>query len=461
MDRKKYLIHYVIVILFYARVDLIDARHTDVERDVQTCQPGHVPYKIKNNDGFLELRGTRPQCEEITRVQEVCSPTWSAPGVGCTKGSWVGGIKREFTQGETEKCEYRCKCCTHPILSKAVSIKPMPDFFPNSVAEDAAQARASYVDIVTNVLSHDKFDHHRVEITTVMCHSTTTSKPTTQKPDDHHPDCGPSGNCKLENGNNAQYEKQNVPPPKPVAASSADPKAWGLGGPGCFSADTLVDTKYGRKRMDEIRVGDEILSSVSWDGNSVASYQPITQFIHQDPHVLTRYTLITTVSGRSLSLTPNHLLPQFECDQLLDRDHISARDYELLFTQSAKFARRAKSGQCVLVVDFDGKFVGEEISNVTSVVRRGVFSPITASGILVANGVQASCYSSVENHAIQHAFFTFVRRITEICQPYVDYGRQLFSSTRMSMSMEEKEDGQIPTLLKIMLVLSNMVLGSY
>jgi len=206
--------------------------------------------------------------------------------------------------------------------------------------------------------------------------------------------------------------------------------------------------------MDEIEVGDEVLSSVSWDGNSAVSYQPITQFIHKDPSVFTRYTVISTNSGRTLSLTPYHLLPHFDC-RLLERTSISVREYEILFTQSAKFANKARPGQCVLVVDLSGKLIPERISNVTSAIRQGVFSPITASGIIVANGVQASCYSSVENHAIQHAFFMFVHKVTQAWKPYVDYVRQFFSSAPVA------DDGQIPYLLRTMLVLSDLVMGSF
>jgi hypothetical protein len=206
--------------------------------------------------------------------------------------------------------------------------------------------------------------------------------------------------------------------------------------------------------MDEIQVGDEVLSSASWDGNSAVSYQPITQFIHKDSAVFTRYTVISTESGRTLSLTPYHLLPQFEC-HLLEREDVSVREYEVLFTQSAKFANRARAGQCVLVVQAEGQLVAERISNVSTAIRQGVFSPITASGIIVANGVQASCYSSVENHALQHAFFTVMHKISQACKPYVDYASSLFSLT------PAQDDGQIPYLLRAMLVLSNMVVGSF
>jgi hypothetical protein len=270
----------------------------------------------------------------------------------------------------------------------------------------------------------------------------------------------------LEGGSEQHYSKQNVPLPGKPPASASDPKAWGIqntpgngggaggGGGGCFSADTLVHTRKGDKRMDEIEVGDEILSSVSWDGNSAVSYQPITQFIHKDPSVFTRYTVISTDSGRSLALTPYHLLPHFDC-HILERDSISVREYEVLFTQSAKFANKARAGQCVLVVDLEGKLIAERITNVTSSVRQGVFSPITASGIIVANGVQASCYSSVENHSLQHAFFTFIHKVSQAWKPYLDYATQIFYPT------PTPDDGQIPLLLRITLQLSNLVMGTF
>lgn len=107
------------------------------------------------------------------------------------------------------------------------------------------------------------------------------------------------------------------------------------------------------------------------------------------------------------------------------------------------------------MVDREGKLVAERISNVTSAIRQGVFSPITTSGIIVANGVQASCYSSVENHALQHAFFTFVHKVSQAWKPYLDYAGQFFTSTPV------QDDGQIPYLLRVMLVLSNLVMGSF
>jgi hypothetical protein len=271
-------------------------------------------------------------------------------------------------------------------------------------------------------------------------------------------------------GTEVHYSKQNVPKPNQPPPSASDPKAWGIdnapghggaggGGGGCFSADTLVQTRRGAKRMDEIGVGDEVLSSVSWDGNSAVSYQPITQFIHKDPSVFTQYTVISTSSGRSLALTPYHLLPQFDCRLLDGSTSISAREYELLFTQSAKFANRARAGQCLLVVDErSGELVPERISNVTREVRAGVYSPITSTGIIVANGVQASCYSSVENHALQHAFFTVMHKINRACQPYFDYVTGLFASNQKQV---QSDDTQIPYLLRIMLVLSDMVVGSF
>jgi len=224
----------------------------------------------------------------------------------------------------------------------------------------------------------------------------------------------------------------------------------------------------GPKRMDEIRVGDEVLSSASWDGNGAVSYQPVTQFIHKDPAVFTRYTVIHTASGKSLSLTPYHLLPQFDC-QLLElmttvdeASVMSARQYEILFTQSAQFAHRARSGQCVLVVHQDGhQLVPERITNVTLAIRRGVFSPITASGIIVANGVQASCYSSVENHALQHAFFAFVNKVSRAVKPYLDMAANLFTTGSSAVAAVEDDSGQIPSLLRVMWMLSDLVMASY
>jgi len=163
---------------------------------------------------------------------------------------------------------------------------------------------------------------------------------------------------------------------------------------GCFSASTEVETKCGRLRMDELKVGDEILTSQLPDGASPV-FKPVTRFLHRNPDVVAEFIVLTTVHNRTLTLTPNHLIPLVDC--------------KTAFGESLdwRFASRATPGQCVVSVD--GQHI--KIANVERTKAKGIYAPLLSTGYFYADDILVSCYASVESQLLQQSLFKVVSRI--------------------------------------------------
>lgn len=76
-----------------------------------------------------------------------------------------------------------------------------------------------------------------------------------------------------------------------------------------------------------------------------------------------------------------------------------------------RFAHKAKMGDCVISTNEDGKLFADEIVKIGRKVSKGIYSPMTVEGALVANDVLASCFSHIESHSIQKLAYDFLVRI--------------------------------------------------
>lgn len=160
------------------------------------------------------------------------------------------------------------------------------------------------------------------------------------------------------------------------------------------------------KYMKDLKVGDEVLAPAH--GNQFA-FQPVTWFLHLDHEVEAEFIELKT-AHQTLSLTRHHLVPVVSCD--LDLAALGDEGVSTLMS-AAVFAERAAPGQCLIRVD-GNQMQLEPILGVASVRKQGIYSPMTASGSLVVEGVQASCYSnSLETHTLQHTFYTAFHKVSD------------------------------------------------
>nr|CAD7200755.1 unnamed protein product [Timema douglasi] len=171
---------------------------------------------------------------------------------------------------------------------------------------------------------------------------------------------------------------------------------------GCFTGETTTETSDGRTvKLADVRVGDHILSLDRATGR--LSYSEVILFLDRDPEQRREFLRITTTSGRSLTVTPSHLL------MIANKRNTSVIAHEL--NTKTIFADQVKVGDYILVHGHDRlSSTGlDKVQEVLPVLRRGVYAPLTREGTVVVNGVVASCYAVVNNPSLAHLALAPVR----------------------------------------------------
>lgn len=207
-------------------------------------------------------------------------------------------------------------------------------------------------------------------------------------------DAKPGGTPKLENkdGSGSQSGGSNK-------AQDDTPSSPQNGSPACFSADTIVRTSGGTKRMDELETGDMVLVPTS---DNTLGYERIEIFYHREPETYVKFIRIETESNKHLSLTPLHLLPFGECEELSSKTWNNDDVQE--FLQQSRFAHKARAGHCLLIIDNDNIII-DRIKKIGRHYSKGIYSPVTTSGSIITNDMLSSCFSQVESHSIQKLAF--------------------------------------------------------
>lgn len=143
------------------------------------------------------------------------------------------------------------------------------------------------------------------------------------------------------------------------------------------------------RAIADVKVGDEI-AVASMDGK-FAGYSPVIAVPHTANSVKATFAQISTVSGRDIKMTPEHLVLGGACSSL-----------------SLVQAGSLKAGQCIQTV------AGEEaVVSVSNIVSAGIYTVVTKyDGLLVVNGVVASPFAV--NHLVANAFYGIVRTVNSL-----------------------------------------------
>uniref|UniRef100_A0A914WGG1 Hint domain-containing protein n=1 Tax=Plectus sambesii TaxID=2011161 RepID=A0A914WGG1_9BILA len=377
-------------------------------------------------DGFIrESDAQRPRLRQSTapRQKAVCENGASSSACGGLN-QWVGGIDKNRDGNGALKLQ----CCTYSGLSQSTILGS------SVVGENEAlvggevltNGRQTAFDVISNVqqvISRSQKVQYRVTVRRLSCLpdpsevfnkvdsfidqeiDTIISAPPNVPPAPQEVPLAPQG---PQGPPQAPFFAQNgigsapavfAPAPAVLApAVAAAPSAavapvnvYPAACPiACFSADSLLLTKTGEtKRMDELKVGDEILSTTF---GPQAIFVSVESFLHRLPHTKTQFLRIETSDGSVIKLTKQHIIYV-----------IKESEGEFLAAQYVKLGDQ--------LMRRDGKVFSPVLVTYLMMVEEiGAFAPMTANGMLVVNGMVVSCHSVNKMLSLQHTFFGLVRQ---------------------------------------------------
>jgi hypothetical protein len=148
----------------------------------------------------------------------------------------------------------------------------------------------------------------------------------------------------------------------------------------CFSGISTVDVLgKGRTFMKDLQVGDEILTREN-------QYQPVYGFAHLDKDSKADFLRIETSIPEEapLEISGNHLL----------------------FVQGKANPVRADSIKVGDVLQTGVEGESATITKIATVLRDGIYAPLTPDGELLVNGIKASAYASIQApNAVEYFMF--------------------------------------------------------
>jgi hypothetical protein len=150
----------------------------------------------------------------------------------------------------------------------------------------------------------------------------------------------------------------------------------------CFSGEDTVQIASGSSKLfSELSVGDKVLTA-----NSVGelSFADVVFLPHAKNDDVANFVQLSTKSGKSIKATQMHLLQV--CSGKLD------------------YAKNLKLGDCLRTVDGD-----DQISSVSNMDAKGLYTAVTTNEFLVVNGVIASPFAVA--HVPTHAFYNIHRAL--------------------------------------------------
>jgi len=158
----------------------------------------------------------------------------------------------------------------------------------------------------------------------------------------------------------------------------------------CFAGTELVTLESGEtKSLTEVKVGDRVLTMNA--KNRKLMFSDIVFLPHGSNMESTTFVKITTISGRDLKMTMNHMLPVGTCDNKQSLSYLSASNIVV--------------GDCVETVQ--GR---EQIVSVESMEGKGIYTLITMEELLVINGIIATPFGGI-NPTLANIYYNLHRLV--------------------------------------------------
>ncbi|CAB3411147.1 unnamed protein product [Caenorhabditis bovis] len=160
------------------------------------------------------------------------------------------------------------------------------------------------------------------------------------------------------------------------------------GVPACFTANSTVLTLDGYKRMEDVRVGDKVLTSE----NRKLVFTRVASWIHRLPDAKAAFIRIRTESANEINLTPQHFIYKTDC---------TSRKMDMVYAEDVNI------GDCLMIYSEDTMTPSKVVSTSTF-YSNGVYAPMTDSGDLIVDNIYASCHNVIKTSTLSHTFLSLV-----------------------------------------------------
>uniref|UniRef100_A0A914PQ98 Hint domain-containing protein n=1 Tax=Panagrolaimus davidi TaxID=227884 RepID=A0A914PQ98_9BILA len=238
---------------------------------------------------------------------------------------------------------------------------------------------------------------------------------------------------------------QPAPAYYPVAGgSSFNPSLAYL----CFSSDTFVTT-IGKikKRMDEIKIGEWILSGDSKSGE--IGYTKVISWIHKKPNLMAEFLKITLENGQELKITKKHYIYKGICKNETSPLSITNNNIQKVYAENVTI------NECVFTVTPENQLIEKVINKIEIIQEKGIYAPLTETGNIIVNDILASCYSNINSNSMQHSISPFYEILKNILS---SFGFHHFLSLS---TLSQNEFDLIPGFNYIITILKDIIPYKY
>lgn len=163
----------------------------------------------------------------------------------------------------------------------------------------------------------------------------------------------------------------------------------------CFPGSALATLESGKEvPMSELKIGDKVLVVDSTTG--ATTFSDIYFFGHRNPEIVSNFYTVTTESGVSLQLSPEHYMYVSEsgCNDPITK--ATTLSPKLAKIGMGAWTKTSEGMKCSPIVDIRQ---GEE---------KGLYNPFTLNGSIIVNNVYASSYSGFDEIPIESFLSNFM-----------------------------------------------------
>ena len=193
----------------------------------------------------------------------------------------------------------------------------------------------------------------------------------------------------------------------------------GKGKKACFAGSETVSLESGEsKAISDVKVGDRVLAA---NAAGEIVFSEVVFVPHGANTEIALFTRISTVDGREIKMTQNHILPAGACK--------SSTSMPLIY------ASQVSVGDCIQTVSGEQK-----VSEVASVRGEGVYTVVTKEEYIVVNGIIASPFGI--NHMIANMYYN-IHRIAYASAPLLMSSPIVHSFNEVSSNMSSVSFGSL------------------